>query len=239
MVLEVDSSNLDFVVLQNMQIRLEGWIHTGEYGPVGLCGALASLDHFLEHWDALPTPEKALVQHAVPSRQAEFATGRWCARAALAQLGARAEVLGKGALGEPLWPTGYLGSITHESGLCLALAASKSPRGLLAGLGLDLLDTRRPVRMTEMATLILHPLEQALISNQPDPDAYLQLLFAAKEAVVKAVSARVGRYLDLTQIHVSLIADVFTATLEGYDFTLEGRWCKHEGFILCLAILKA
>jgi 4'-phosphopantetheinyl transferase EntD len=234
MVLEGDFSTLDSAVLQNMQTRLEGWIHTAKYGPVGVCAALASLDNFT----ALPTAEKALVQHAVPSRQAEFATGRWCARVALAQLGASAPALGKGALGEPLWPTGYQGTLTHESGLCLALAAPIPPRGPLAGLGLDLLDTRRPVRMTEMATLILHPLEQALISNQPDPDAYLQLLFSAKEAVVKAVSARVGRYLDLTQICISLIADAFTATLEGFDFRLEGRYHKQDVFIVCMAILK-
>ena len=51
---------------------------------------------------------------AVQKRKAEFLAGRYCARAALAQLdGSLAVNIGIGANREPLWPPGFVGSITH------------------------------------------------------------------------------------------------------------------------------
>src|SRR5438874_13378259 len=61
-------------------------------------------------------PEAAAVASAVPSRQREFATGRACARQALAALGVAPVPLDRGAGGAPAWPAGGVGSITHCAG---------------------------------------------------------------------------------------------------------------------------
>src|SRR2546430_2701154 len=58
-------------------------------------------------------PERAAVGTAVPKRQREFATGRACARQALAQLGLPPAPLERGPRGEPQWPARGGGSITH------------------------------------------------------------------------------------------------------------------------------
>ncbi len=59
--------------------------------------------------------ERKLVHGArSPSRIAEFGLGRVAARMSLASLGfTGTSPIGRGALGEPLWPEGINGSITH------------------------------------------------------------------------------------------------------------------------------
>jgi len=62
-----------------------------------------------------PAEEEAL-RTAGPRRRAEFAAGRSCARAALAALGVAAGPILPGPAGQPLWPAGVTGSITHCAG---------------------------------------------------------------------------------------------------------------------------
>jgi len=50
---------------------------------------------------------------AVDARRREFETGRACARRALGGLGLPAAAIGSGMRGEPLWPAGVVGAITH------------------------------------------------------------------------------------------------------------------------------
>ncbi|WP_374216235.1 4'-phosphopantetheinyl transferase, partial [Frankia sp. R82] len=57
--------------------------------------------------------EHEYVARAVPSRRAEFVTGRACARLALARLGVAPRPILRGPRGEPTWPRGIVGSITH------------------------------------------------------------------------------------------------------------------------------
>jgi len=60
--------------------------------------------------------EAEAVRTAGPRRRAEFAAGRSCARAALATLGVAAGPILPGPAGQPLWPAGVTGSITHTAG---------------------------------------------------------------------------------------------------------------------------
>jgi 4'-phosphopantetheinyl transferase EntD len=63
--------------------------------------------------DALFPVELAFVARAVPQRRAEFATARHCARNALAELEVAPAPILTGANREPVWPHGFVGSITH------------------------------------------------------------------------------------------------------------------------------
>ncbi|MFL5884840.1 MAG: 4'-phosphopantetheinyl transferase, partial [Thermoleophilaceae bacterium] len=60
--------------------------------------------------------EEALVARAVAKRRNEFVTGRALARRALSTLGVAPVAIGRGARGQPLWPGGIVGSITHCRG---------------------------------------------------------------------------------------------------------------------------
>ena len=78
--------------------------------------------------------EQGLVSGASPSRVAEFAAGRFCARHALARLGFSRFPLLKGLDGAPVWPPNVVGSITHSGGYCAAAAGFRSQFG---GIGID------------------------------------------------------------------------------------------------------
>ena len=65
--------------------------------------------------ELFPEEELALGD-AVEKRRREFMTGRACAREALAGLGFPDSPVGSGTKGEPLWPPGVVGSITHCEG---------------------------------------------------------------------------------------------------------------------------
>ena len=60
--------------------------------------------------------EEASVGQAVEKRRREFTTARACARAALSQLGLPPSAIPSGERGEPHWPSGVVGSITHCDG---------------------------------------------------------------------------------------------------------------------------
>src|SRR5260370_38715827 len=77
--------------------------------------------------EALFPEEAAVVEHAVDKRRREFTTGRVCARRALLNLGRPAAPLLPGAHGEPQWPAGVVGSITHRQGYPAAGVGEVAP----------------------------------------------------------------------------------------------------------------
>ena len=64
-----------------------------------------------------PLPEEEpLIAKSVAKRRNEFITVRHCARIALGQLGVPPVPILKGDKGEPCWPDGVVGSLTHCTG---------------------------------------------------------------------------------------------------------------------------
>ena len=68
---------------------------------------------------------------AVEKRRREFITGRACARAALAHLGFDPVAIATGSYGEPLWPAGIVGSITHCRGYRASAVANVDEHGAI------------------------------------------------------------------------------------------------------------
>ena len=168
--------------------------------------------------------EAAFVAGAVPSRRAEFAAGRAAARSALAEIDAPPGAILVGSLRQPMWPPGTLGAISHDGRLACAVAARC---GWMNGLGLDLAVAARDLTPSAEA-LILHPAEV--------PGVIPALLrFSIKESVVKAVSERVGHFLDPRTINVECGAGTFFARVRGNQ--LSGWWQRDQMYILTAAIL--
>ena len=185
------------------------------------------------HWP-VHAQERLLVRDAVPSRQAEFLAGRWCAHRALERVGAAVVVVGRGKLGQPLWPRGITGSISHESQTAVVVAANAPT---VAGLGVDLLDTRRHCDMQALAWMVMHDDEMQAVPLAVRTNSHLQKVFCAKEAVVKAISAQVGHYMDWRDITVQLSAGNFEARVRGHAWLVEGRWSQVAHYFVSFAVL--
>ncbi len=173
--------------------------------------------------------EAAYVARAVPHRQAEFSTGRHCARQALRALGILPASIPAGPLRGPVWPPGLTGSITHDAGLCAAVVAHLTK---YRGLGIDLLDIAR-------ATPIVESAKTHLSAPGEESDSHLVLRFSAKESVIKAVSAQMNRWLDFPEITIQIGPSSFEASLAGVSAPIRGWWTESDGLLLAAAGIKS
>lgn len=79
--------------------------------------------------------EIAAVERAVSRRRAEYAAGRIAAKQALAQLGVQNVSIPVANDRSPIWPTGFVGSISHAGNYAIACVAKRAER---VGIGIDI-----------------------------------------------------------------------------------------------------
>jgi 4'-phosphopantetheinyl transferase EntD len=178
--------------------------------------------------------EEAVVRTADPGRRAEFAAGRAMARAALAGLGRPATAIPAGRAGEPRWPDGVTGSITHCAGYRAAAVARTAD---VAALGIDAEpDAGLPAGLIES---VAGDAERAWIARQAAVGAAVnwdRLLFSAKEAVGKLWYPVGGQWPGLREVTVFPAGDgTFEAEVAGRCLT--GRWVARGGLIVTAAWL--
>ncbi len=148
----------------------------------------------------LPAEEAAYVhERAIESRRRDFAVGRAAAHQALGLLGADRGPILRGDLGEPLWPPGVVGSITHAAGHIAVAVAQEAECG---GIGLDLehLDRYFP----ELIAHIAFDEERSRLLDLDETDrprAAIEL-FSAKEALYKAFYPRVGDFFGFSSARI-------------------------------------
>jgi len=170
-----------------------------------------------------------LVRTAGPRRRAEFAAGRACARAALAALGLPAAPVLAGRGGEPCWPAGVTGSITHCAGYRACAAARIAD---VAAIGIDAEpDAGLPAGLIES---VAGQAERAWIARHAASDPAVcwdRLLFSAKEAVGKLWYPLTGHWPGAGQLAVfPAAAGTFEAHVAGSR--LAGRWLARGGLIV-------
>jgi 4'-phosphopantetheinyl transferase EntD len=189
---------------------------------------------------ALFPEEEALLAGAIDKRRREFTTGRTCARTALRQLGYPPCAILRGPRGEPLWPTGVVGSITHCDGYRAAALARAQE---IATLGIDAephagLPDGLLVEIAGAQELsALHRLQRELPEVHWD-----RLLFSAKESVYKAWFPLARRWLGFEDISIEIDAraGVFAARIlvpmpaaaNSLPRGFSGRWRVDEGLML-------
>jgi 4'-phosphopantetheinyl transferase EntD len=165
------------------------------------CGAASAGGGLLSLSDAPLFPvEETSVARAVSKRRTEFRTGRTYARAALAALGCAPAPIPVGESRQPVWPNGFLGSISHSGPICASVVGRSK---YFAGLGLDFeLDEALE---TDLYPLICREdelyLKQYLAGTAIDPG---KLLFVIKEAVYKAYFPGAGVFLDFQDVKVEI-----------------------------------
>lgn len=67
--------------------------------------------------------EEAVVHGAAAGRRREFGWARAAGREALARFGAGPVAIPRGAGGQPIWPAGFVGSLSHCREVCAAVVA--------------------------------------------------------------------------------------------------------------------
>lgn len=146
--------------------------------------------------------EFAFILNASPARRKEFAAGRSSARLALAALDGPASPILRGEFYEPVWPSGFAGSITHDGAFAAALAC-RSTSGLCP-YGLDIVDLhgRHASGFQEIAGAILTSKERAWVSAEKISIAEI---FSFKEAAIKIISPKSRRFVDFKSIELNRI----------------------------------
>jgi 4'-phosphopantetheinyl transferase EntD len=188
----------------------------------------------------LAPEEEAVVARAVDKRRREYTTVRACARAAFERLGVEPVPVPSGDKGEPVWPAGVVGSLTHCDGY---RACAIARGGDVLSLGIDaepnaplpdglLADIARP---EELPWLERHSRAEPLV-------CWDRLLFSAKESVYKAWFPLARRWLGFEDatLTVDREAGTFHARVlvegplvEGRELTaFDGRWMVREGLVV-------
>jgi enterobactin synthetase component D len=134
-----------------------------------------------------PEEELLVSPRAVAKRRGEFLLGRAAAHGAIRSLlGDSPHPVRKGTSGEPLWPEGLVGSITHSGDTA---AAAVGRRREAEGIGIDLEALSKRVSFNISRKVCTeHELRWVLGTEDPgEKNLRLRMLFSAKESVYKAL----------------------------------------------------
>ncbi len=159
----------------------------------------------LIHDAPLSAEEAGFIEDAVPGRKAEFATGRACARAAIAALGRSAPTIPVGEGRQPLWPEGITAAITHtrrEGREFVAATAAWNDSGRL-GVGIDA-EVIQPLK-DGVRDMLLVAEEIEMVEDLPadERDEGAIRVFSAKEAFFKAQYALTASWVGFGDMRLS------------------------------------
>ena len=199
-----------------------------------------------EVWARLHSAEQVAAAELRGFRQVEWVGARLAFHAAAAALGAGDGPLLSGPSRAPAAPSGLAVSLTHKRDLAVALVGLAEA----GALGIDLEGDGRPHET--IAGKVLVASELAAVARAPEGRRWLEVMvrFAVKEAVYKAVQARLGRYVGFDEATVEVALDAVATSTEVPDFarvealTRAGvtmtlargevaprleAWCEHAG----------
>lgn len=191
--------------------------------------------------------EAEIVAGAVEKRRREFGTARACARAALGQLGFPPGEVLSGPRGEPLWPEGVVGSITHCEGYRGCAVGRRSD---FAAIGIDAeVDAALPSGLLGDIALPEEQRELAALARQDPAASWDRLLFSIKESVYKAWFPLAGRWLGFEDALVAIDRENHSFTtrllvegpvLDGREVSgFSGTWLIGEGIVLSAIAVPA
>jgi 4'-phosphopantetheinyl transferase EntD len=153
---------------------------------------------------AIRVPEA--LRNAAPRRLASFLAGRYCARRALLLAGCEGGEVGMGADRAPVWPAGFVGSITHADRLVAAVAASRRD---VRAIGIDceaLIDAHTA---DEIAPKLLTMLDRVTFARDVAGHLgwreFVSLAFSAKESLYKCLNPVTGVFFEFADAGIASV----------------------------------
>jgi 4'-phosphopantetheinyl transferase EntD len=208
---------------------------------------LASAELYSDPPGLAPLPEEEpLIARSVAKRRNEFITVRHCARLALGELGFPPVPILKGDKGEPCWPDGVVGSLTH----CAGYRGAVVGRGaVVRSVGVDA--EPHDVLPDGVLDAISLPAERSEMAGRPAGVHWDRILFCAKEATYKVWFPLTKRWLGFEDAHITFDVDgsgsagafesvilIDGGTLSGPPLTsLAGRWSVERDLVLTAIVL--
>lgn len=190
----------------------------------------------------LPT-ERQFVATAAPARQREFAWSRACARRALRSMDHPGGPIMRGPHRQPIWPKGYIGSISHCRDYAVA-AVTRDTRYVSVGVDVEL----TAARLTSGVVSVFATAEE-IEWLAAEPKVTALLVFSAKESFYKALFPLTGRWLEFRDVTVSLVpgtnrfdVTVVGAARSGLPVTLSrvsGRYLTGLNRILTAVVIAS
>lgn len=162
--------------------------------PAGVVASAGAIAGSIATLAAAERPAAARMSHR---RLREFSAGREHARAALEQLGLRSPGVAVGPGRAPLWPAGFVGSISHAGNLVLAVAA---PTTALRAIGVDL-EPAVPLD-ADLVHRVCRPGELERLASPASAAQRAKLIFSAKESVYKCVAPLTGVFLEFEDVEI-------------------------------------
>jgi len=177
--------------------------------------------------------EEVLVDGAAQTRIEQFTAGRVCSRNALGRLGVTATTpILRGEDRAPIWPPGFIGSISHTDTWCAAAVARTED---IRALGIDL-ESSTPLKEA-LLIRVCTPTERDWLHQLPAPGVTGKILFSAKEAVYKCQYPLSNQFLGFHAVEIELGEDSFRAVFqqEAAAFkpgdVISGRYLVEEGLV--------
>lgn len=213
----------------------------------GAAPSLAAAEVYSDPPDLTPlSDEEPLIARSVAKRRNEFITVRYCARQALGELGIGPVPILKGEKGEPCWPEGVVGSLTHCEGYRGAVVGRQAD---VRSVGIDA--EPHGVLPNGVLDAISLPVERAELREMPPGLHWDRVLFCAKEATYKAWFPLTRRWLGFEDAHIVFDVDdsgtsggfvsrilIDPAAETGPPLeTLAGRWSVRDGIALTAIVL--
>jgi 4'-phosphopantetheinyl transferase EntD len=177
--------------------------------------------------------EEEAIEGAAQARVEQYAAGRICSRTALGRLGvATTTPVLRGEDRAPIWPPGFVGSISHTDTWCAAAVARAED---VRSIGIDL-EQATPLKES-LWRRVCTSKERDWLHALPEPGLTGKILFSAKESVYKCQYPITTKFLGFHAVEVELDDGSFRAVFqqEAGEFrpgdVMSGRYLVEEGLV--------
>lgn len=177
--------------------------------------------------------EQEAVAGAARTRVEQFTAGRVCSRSALGRLGVAATTpILRGEDRAPIWPPGFVGSISHTDMWCAAAVARAAD---VRSLGIDL-EPATPLKES-LWRRVCTAAERDWLHDVPVPGLTGKILFSAKESVYKCQYPLTRTFLGFHAVQLEIGEGSFRAVFqqEAGEFrpgdVMSGRYLVEEGLV--------
>lgn len=140
------------------------------------------------------------IKHAKDIRAAEFLAGRYLAALCLSSLQAKTTSVAIGANREPIFPKGFIGSISHSHDFVICMVSKQTDH---VTCGIDVEHILEEKACHEIHAYVINAAERRLISRETHAlNLMVTLSFSIKEAVFKALFPLVNKFFDFNTLDI-------------------------------------